>query len=500
MPRIISLITLLVLALVPLHAQAQEQDPFAARMQEQMPGLLAAHHVPGAIVAYIRNGDVAWTQAYGVANTRTGEAMQPEMIMNFGSCGKVLTAWGVMRLVETGQVNLDAPANQYLKRWQIESSQFDPSQVTVRRLLSHTGGLSAPGFSDYSHRRRMPTLVEMLEGKNQMDGRVDILWQPGTQFHYSGGGFVLLQMIIEDVTGESFADFMQREVAAPLGISSLSWAWTPALEQAAAMPHASQGEPVGYRQLASYAIGSELSTTADFARFIAATVEGPNGEPAGRGVLSPETVREMITSQPNTGGESGLAYGLAAIGGDQTVMHFGSNLGWNAFFILDTGRREGVVMATNSANGFSLLTAVQNLWVNTALGDHVNVYPPPADLLGFQGRAALIIAGALGAAWALAALVFGLQIRSGWRQVAKLSWPRLLGVLPWALLALFWCYWIYVPYRGLLPTTFPEVWPIPQAAYVMAALLAWVVLAVAMALFPRKPRMAPGERQVTASG
>jgi CubicO group peptidase (beta-lactamase class C family) len=163
-------LVLFLLSIQPYRAQAQEQELFATRLKEQISAQLADYHVPGAIVAYIQDGDVAWAEAYGFTNTRTGEPMHPEMIMNFGSCGKVLTAWGVMRLVEAGKVDLDAPANRYLKRWQIDSSQFDADQVTVRRLLSHTAGLTVHGYSDYSHGRRLPTLEQMLEGKNQMDG------------------------------------------------------------------------------------------------------------------------------------------------------------------------------------------------------------------------------------------------------------------------------------------------------------------------------------------
>jgi CubicO group peptidase (beta-lactamase class C family) len=296
---------------------------------------------------------------------------------------------------------------------------------------------------------------------------------------------VLLQMIIEDVTGERFETYMQREIAAPLGLDSLAWSWTRELEQSAAMPHGPQGEPVGYRQLGSHAIGSELSTTEDFARFISAAVEGPNEEPAGRGVLSPESIEEMLTVQPHTGGGAGLAYGLGAIGGDRAVMHFGSNLGWNAFFILDTDRREGLVLATNSANGFPLLTAVEDLWAQTALSEHVNIVPPVSDLLGVPGRIGWGIAAALGAAWVLSGAVFLTQLRSS-RRAARFRPLRLLGSLPWVLLALFWWYWFYSPERGLLPTTFPDAWPLPQAAYVLTALLAWVVLSLGMAFYPRE--------------
>ncbi|MCB0232039.1 MAG: beta-lactamase family protein, partial [Anaerolineae bacterium] len=105
-----------------------------------MPDLLAKYGVPGSVVSYIENGEVVWTQAYGMADVGSGRAMQPDMLLEHGSNGKALTAWAVMKLVEQGKVDLDAPVNSYLKRWQVTSDRYDASQVTLRRLLSHTAG------------------------------------------------------------------------------------------------------------------------------------------------------------------------------------------------------------------------------------------------------------------------------------------------------------------------------------------------------------------------
>jgi CubicO group peptidase (beta-lactamase class C family) len=154
-------------------------ESFGDALERRMPALLAANHVPGAVISYIQNGEVAWTKAFGVANRQTRGPMRPDMVFNHGSDGKVLTAWGIMRLVEEGKVELDAPANRYLKRWQIRSTTFDANEVTIRRLLSHTAGLTLSGLSDYAQGEHLPTLVEILEGKNRKNGPVFIQAQPG---------------------------------------------------------------------------------------------------------------------------------------------------------------------------------------------------------------------------------------------------------------------------------------------------------------------------------
>jgi CubicO group peptidase (beta-lactamase class C family) len=344
-----------------LTVDAPADDPFAAALQEHMPALLATNHVPGAVISHIKNGEVIWTKAFGVANLQTGAPMRPDMVFNHGSDGKVLTAWGIMRLVEEGKVNLDSPANHYLKRWQIHSIKFDPNEVTIRRLLSHTAGLTVHGFSDYPPGAHLPSLVEVLEGKNQDNGAVFIKWQPGSTNVYSGGGFVILQMVIEDVSGESFAEFIQREVAKPLGLSSLAWVWTPELQRRAPMPYDAQQKEVGYRQLACQAIGSEICTVSDFAHFLAVAVPGSHGEPIGRGVLKPETIAAMTEVQPNAL-DCGLAYGVGFYKGEKFLTHSGANPGWNALFALDVNRRDGYVVVNNSSLGSTLNLSVGKLW------------------------------------------------------------------------------------------------------------------------------------------
>ena len=146
-----------------------------------------------------------------------------------------------------------------------------------RRLLNHTAGLTVHGFADYEQSARLPSLVEVLEGKNQDDGAVDIGWEPGSIMKYSGGGYVIAQMIIEDVSGEPFAAFMEREVAKPLGLPSLGWVWTPELERRAPTPVRWRRETSGLSPVGQSGDRQREWRSADFARFVAATVSGPGG-------------------------------------------------------------------------------------------------------------------------------------------------------------------------------------------------------------------------------
>jgi CubicO group peptidase (beta-lactamase class C family) len=494
---------LLLVSGVALRASAAPSDPFARALDELMPALLLKYGVPGAVVSCITNGEVAWTKAFGLANLKTGASMQPDMVFNHGSNGKMLTTWGIMRLVERGKVELDAPANRYLKRWQLRSSQFDPNGVTIRRMLTHTAGLSVHGFSDYDQRRRLPTLVEILEGKNQIElfgeanGPVFIKWQPGSKSSYSGGGFVLLQMIIEDVTGEPFAKFIHRQVTAPLGLN-VQWVWTRELERAAPMPYGELQEEIGYRQLGSQAIGSELCTVPDFARFVAAYMPGPRGEPPGRGVLKLETVANMHEPLPVGLGHAfsvtnlwGVSNAPADLHTNKLVAHFGGNPGWSAHFLIDATRREGFVVANNSSLGFLFEVAVQKLWLKAALGVDAGADPDPEEGITPRiNRTALKIALGLGVLLFAAASWCGWQIARGKRCLVRPHSRRgSLIIGPPVIVTLVWWYLFYAPRSLPLPIGpgFLSLWNVPFIHYVTALLVGWIGVAVLFALFPPRP-------------
>ena len=120
----------------------------------------------------------------------------------------------------------------------------------------------------------------MLDGRNQLDGGWLPERRPGRAFKYSGGGFVLLQMLIEDVSGRAVRGFHAERNHRSARGDRAALEWTPELEAAAPTPLARRVSRSRTASLASQAVGSEISTVADFARFVAAAASGPNGEPA----------------------------------------------------------------------------------------------------------------------------------------------------------------------------------------------------------------------------
>src|ERR1700730_7106643 len=116
-------------------AKSKDTHSFTSTVDAVTPSLLREYAVPGAAVALIQKGRVVWMHGYGFADAASAAPITPETVFNVGSISKSPTAWAVMRLVDSGKVDLDRPVDFYLKRWHLPASGFDNAQVTVRRVL-----------------------------------------------------------------------------------------------------------------------------------------------------------------------------------------------------------------------------------------------------------------------------------------------------------------------------------------------------------------------------
>jgi CubicO group peptidase (beta-lactamase class C family) len=323
---------------------------------------LAASTTPGLAVALVWHGRIAWAAGYGVAGQATGEPVTPATRFQAASVSKPVTAWGVLRLVEQGRIDLDEPVAGHLRRWCPPPSPFQTGGITVRRLLSHTAGLSVHGYAGQTLDRPLPAIEASLAGEGGGSFPVELLDTPGRRWLYSGGGYSVLQLLVEELTGRSFADVMQTEVLGPLGMTASSFRWHRTA--ATACPHDAGGCQVPDFVHAEQAAAGLVTTAPDLARFVAAALPGPEGEPPGRGVLRPAGVRLALTPAPGTEGRWGLGYAVGLLpDGDRLAYHEGANRGWRAGLALLPDRRTGIVVLANSDAGSAPINAVVHEWV-----------------------------------------------------------------------------------------------------------------------------------------
>lgn len=179
------------------------------------------------------------------------------------SMSKWFTAYGVMQLVQGARLDLDAPVSKYLTQWQLPAGAFDAQQVTIRRLLSHTAGLTdGLGFGDYLPSESVPSLTETLrQPRASSDSAVAISVgrPPGSEFQYSGGGYLILQAMMEDVTGIPFARWMQDSVLHPIGMHRATYEYLGALDNVARSFDARGALAPTYRYAAAGATGLSAS-------------------------------------------------------------------------------------------------------------------------------------------------------------------------------------------------------------------------------------------------
>jgi CubicO group peptidase (beta-lactamase class C family) len=262
------------------------RDPFRTGLVQAVEDAarqaLATSTTPGLAVALVQHGQVVWAGGYGVADpTICWPVTATTTRFQAASLSKPVTAWGVLRLVERGRVGLDEPILGHLRRWRPPPSLFNADGLTVRRLLSHTGGLSVHGYLGQIPDRPLPSIAASLSGETGDSFPVELLEPPGRGWRYSGGGYSVAQLLVEELTGRPFADYMRAEVLEPLGLTASSFRWSRTEETA--RPQDAAGGPLPDFIFAEQAAAGLVTTAPDLARFVAAALAGPHGEPPGRG-------------------------------------------------------------------------------------------------------------------------------------------------------------------------------------------------------------------------
>jgi CubicO group peptidase (beta-lactamase class C family) len=294
----------------------------------------------------------------GYADLAGEREVGPETVFNIGSISKTVAAWGLMELVEEKKLALDAPV--VTKRWTLPASSFDAQGVTLRRLLSHTAGLSLHGYPGFWPGDTLPTLEASLSGETNGAGDVHLEAEPGTSWKYSGGGYTLAQLLLEETSGQGFAEFMRSRVLEPLGMTSSSYGWTPELLARSATPYDEKHKPVprGGPCFPELAAAGLLATPADLARFAIASMPRYRLD----AVLEPATLELMQTRAPSSP-DYGLGYEVREVEGLHVVGHGGANIGWIAQLSIVPASGDALVLMTNASNGGALSGPLEKLWL-----------------------------------------------------------------------------------------------------------------------------------------
>jgi uncharacterized protein (TIGR03437 family) len=358
------LATVTILLLGEARAQPTDAPPGFEKIESAFLAFMQANHLPGASLAIARNGRLVLARGYGLADVEQGQPVTPESLLRFGSIGKTIASIAIMKLVESGKLDLDASAFALLPEIHPRSGRLGDARagrITIRNLLTHSGGwdaavsgepIGAPLSQQIASAMGVPYPPSPTAIISYMlDRRLD--FDPGTRFAYSNFGFLVLGRVIEKLSGQSYSEFVRLQVLAPLGIERMRLGRTPLSQRApgevryydypgaplfdSLMPGVSGKvtEPYsGILPLESVdSAGAWIASAIDLVRIF--TMLDGWGAPA---LLSRESVQQMVTPVFLTDGSSpagqifaGLGIGVTSAGADGLWAHGGGLFGTSAF-------------------------------------------------------------------------------------------------------------------------------------------------------------------------
>ncbi|HKP67986.1 MAG TPA: serine hydrolase [Pyrinomonadaceae bacterium] len=338
--------TLLLSLITKAESDPSDRRPTFAELENTISTLMTAGDVPGLSIVVIQNARVAWHKDFGRANASTNQPVKPATVFEAASLSKPVFAYCVLRLVDKGKLDLDTPLARYMPKPYVED---DPNvaKITARFVLSHR-----TGFPNWRGREALRTN-----------------FTPGERFSYSGEGFVYLQRVIEQLTGEPLDAVVKREVFVPLGMTSSSYVWQESFGELKATGHDTAGGSRPRREkIEANAAASLHTTTSDYAKFVIAILNRTGLKKSTfAAMLRPqiqvdEACSNCVSNKPSgklsTTISWGLGWGLQQSNGIQSFWHWGDNGDIHTFVMGSQKDRSGVVIFTDSGNGHSIIPSI----------------------------------------------------------------------------------------------------------------------------------------------
>jgi CubicO group peptidase (beta-lactamase class C family) len=339
----------------PLEARVTAGVPIP---EDALSTILERYHVPAVSIAVVHGGRIDWAKGYGVREHGKTDRVDSTTLFQAASISKPVSAVVALRMVDKGELALDEDVNRKLQSWKVPENEFTRKQpVTLRRLLSHSAGLTMHGVPEFAAGAEIPTLVQILDGDwPAATESVRPVVEPGTTFRYSGGGYIVLQLLLTDVAGRPFASLARELVLQPAGMSSSTFEQPlpRQLESRAAVGHLGNGTPIegSWHTLPEQAAGGLWTTPTDLASYIIELWRSYHGR--SDRLLSPNLARLMLTRQID---DFGLGLSLPSEGVFR-FQHSGGNAGYRCHMVLSVEIPEGVVIMTNGDSGEQVINEV----------------------------------------------------------------------------------------------------------------------------------------------
>ena len=316
-------------------------------------------HIKGLSIAVIQHYQVVWAKGYGWADEEEKRKVTPTTRFQAASISKSLNSLGVLKLVQEGKLDPEADINNYLKGWTFPyDSTAKNKKISTYNLLSHTAGLTIHGFPGYKRTDSIPSLPQILDGKRPANTKaVRSYTEPGKSFEYSGGGTTISQLLVTSITGRDYAEYMQKEVLTPLGMTNSSYRQPPTDTSVVATGYYQNGKPVQgkFHVYPEQAAAGLWTTPTDLAKYIIECQlawEGKSGK-----VISSKWMQKRMTAYIDSG--VGLGLFLENRAGLKYFNHNGGNEAFLSTYWGSFKDGNGVAIMINGED-FSVITELLN--------------------------------------------------------------------------------------------------------------------------------------------
>lgn len=307
------------------------------------------YQVAGLSVAVIDNYQMVWAKGYGYADKKEGRKVTPNTMFEPGSISKSLNAVGILLLAQQGRLDLYQDINQYLVSWKFPYDTVSHGKkITTAQLLSHTAGLSVHGFPGYRRDSLIPAVTDILDGRYPSNTEaVRSLAEPGTGPRYSGGGILITQQMLTDLTNQPYEQYMLEHVLRPLGMKNSSYGQPPAAGKGKnlATGYKSNGSevPQKYFVYPEKAAAGLWTTPTDIGRYIVEMQLAYQGKSSK--LLNQEMMKLHLIPYKN---DVAMGTFQQVRDGEKYFDHTASNEGFSGLFIGGLTNGKGAVVFVNS--------------------------------------------------------------------------------------------------------------------------------------------------------
>jgi CubicO group peptidase (beta-lactamase class C family) len=366
-----------------------DTDFLRDRIAWEIKNSIEADELAGVSIAVVDGDRIVWEEGFGFADQENGIKASAHTVYRVGAISKLFTSIATLQLAESGAVDVDAPLAEYLPGFQLNASPLDQAEggsqeeeITLRSILTHRSGIPQDYFDRMfsDNPRDYQEYVDLLRSEFATS-------PPNTAYSYSNVAMTLLGHMVEEVSQEQFSERIQKQILDPVGMPSSSFELTASIRTQLAKAYAF-GVEQKQLQISTVPAGSLYSSVHDLARFIQMCFKGGAGL-HGR-VLNENTIESMWSAQENPPDRDfdrkmGLGWHIEdrpVVG--RIVGHSGSMMNFRSTILLLPAHEIGVVMLTNSREGYRAINTISHQALNLMLETKTGVRVPAQE-----GRARL---------------------------------------------------------------------------------------------------------------